>query len=145
MTTITLNTVRVYTNEDVYHYTVDNRPLQDLIANDNILLSAIQANIALIARNQNQLVTVPTTSASYTAPAGNNVTLFFNQALTLSITITAEALPIQGDILRIVRSSLATGAFNVTFNSKNLSAASESITWQFDGTNWQEVSYGTLI
>ena len=42
MSNITLNTVRYYTGDDPYHYTVDNRPLQDLNSNDQILLSAIQ-------------------------------------------------------------------------------------------------------
>lgn len=38
----TLNTVRYYTDDDVYHYTVDNRPLQDLASNDEILATAIE-------------------------------------------------------------------------------------------------------
>jgi hypothetical protein len=39
--TIELNEVRLYTDDDVYHYTVDNRPLQDLASNDEILAEAI--------------------------------------------------------------------------------------------------------
>lgn len=42
MSAITLNTVRYYTNQDVYHYTVDNRPLQDLASNDVILEQAVE-------------------------------------------------------------------------------------------------------
>ena len=37
----TLTTVRYYTQDDAYHYTIDNRPLQDLEANDLILKNAI--------------------------------------------------------------------------------------------------------
>jgi hypothetical protein len=135
MTTLTLNTVRYYTLSDVYHYTVDNRPLQDLASNDGILLNAI-------LRATPQLVTV---TGSTTAPTGCNVTIFYNQALTTNATITAEASPQNGDILRIVRSANATGAFNVTFNGKSLTTAGTSIMWQYDGSNWQEISYSTLI
>lgn len=39
MSLVTLNTVRYFDEDDVYHYTVDNRPLQDLASND-ILLQA---------------------------------------------------------------------------------------------------------
>lgn len=48
MSNISLNTVRYYTDADVYHYTVDNRPLQDLASNDQILLNAIQSLSASI-------------------------------------------------------------------------------------------------
>lgn len=39
----TFNPVRLYTENDAYHYTVDNRPLQDLNDNDEILANAIDA------------------------------------------------------------------------------------------------------
>jgi hypothetical protein len=42
MSSITLNTVRYYTGNDPYHYTIDNRPLQDLASNDVILQAAIE-------------------------------------------------------------------------------------------------------
>ncbi len=38
--------VRLYTDSDVYHFTTDNRPLQDLIDNDNILAAAVDAAMA---------------------------------------------------------------------------------------------------
>lgn len=37
----TLNTIRYFTQADPYHYTVDNRPLEDLEQNDLILSAAI--------------------------------------------------------------------------------------------------------
>jgi hypothetical protein len=43
-TAISLGTVRFYTNQDVYHWTVDNRPLQDLSSNDAILANAINTS-----------------------------------------------------------------------------------------------------
>lgn len=42
--TIQLTPVRYYSDNDVYHYTVDNRPLQDLAANDAALLAEITAS-----------------------------------------------------------------------------------------------------
>ena len=45
MSLVTLNTVRYYTNQDVYHYTIDNRPLQDLASNDVLL----QAGLDILA------------------------------------------------------------------------------------------------
>ena|SRR5579859_6341517 len=139
---VNFNTVRLYTNQDVYHYTIDNRPLQDLSSNDVLLQVAIDYVNSQIIRGQNQIVTV---TGNTTAPAGSSVTIFYNQALAGNATITAEAAPIQGDILRIVRSANATGAFNVTFNGKNLTTASTMIVWQYDGANWQEIAYSTLI
>ena len=41
MSLVTLNPVRYYTADDVFHYTVDNRPLQDLAANDVLLQETI--------------------------------------------------------------------------------------------------------
>lgn len=38
---VNLGTVRYYTNSDVYHYTTDNRPLQDLATNDALMAAAI--------------------------------------------------------------------------------------------------------
>lgn len=38
---VSLNPIRVYTEDDVYHYTSDNRPILDLKANDEILATAI--------------------------------------------------------------------------------------------------------
>lgn len=38
---VQLNTIRYYTNNDPYHYTVDNRPLSDLELNDLALKAAI--------------------------------------------------------------------------------------------------------
>ena len=40
---INLVPIQYYTDTDVYHYTVDNRPLQNLEANDIILRNAIEA------------------------------------------------------------------------------------------------------
>lgn len=39
----TLPEVRLYTEEDPYHYTIDNRPLSDLAARDDALINAIVA------------------------------------------------------------------------------------------------------
>ena len=39
----TLNTIRYYTADDGYHYTIDNRPLQDLEQNDIALKVALDS------------------------------------------------------------------------------------------------------
>lgn len=135
-TLINLGTVRFYNDGDVYHWTVDNRPLQDLNSNDAILANAIN-------RAGPQLSTV--TSSTVTAPSGAQVTLFYNQPLTSNATVTAAADPQNGDILRVVRSANVTGAYSITFNGKSLTTAATSITWQFDGLAWQEIGYNTLI
>ena len=43
MSNLTLPGVRVYTANDIYHYTTDNRPLIDLMSRDDALLAAINA------------------------------------------------------------------------------------------------------
>lgn len=48
MSLVTFNTVRFYTQDDVYHYTADNRPLQDLASNDTLLQAAIDILAAAI-------------------------------------------------------------------------------------------------
>jgi hypothetical protein len=49
MSLVTLNTVRYYTQADVYHYTVDNRPIQDLASNDLLLQAGLDMLNASIA------------------------------------------------------------------------------------------------
>jgi hypothetical protein len=142
MSLVTLVNVRNYTADDVYHYTVDARPIQDLESNDQ----ALQTGIDIINSSVQRVVSLFTPIAtSSTASSASHVTLFVNQVLTANITIAAAASPISGDIVHIVRSSAATGAFNVTFASTNLTAASSFITWQYDGSNWHQIGHGTLI
>jgi hypothetical protein len=48
MSLVTFNNVRYYTDTDVYHYTVDNRPLQDLASNDVLLQAGLDILAAAI-------------------------------------------------------------------------------------------------
>lgn len=142
MSQVTFVPVRYFTATDVFHYTVDNRPLQDLTSNDVLLQAAIDANYALINRHQPQMLTV---TSSFTAPSFSEVTVFANQPLVANITVSANPTPTAGDILRMVRSTSATGAFNLTFNSKSLTTAATTITWQYDGSTWWEIGSGVLV
>ena len=64
----TLTTVQYYTQFDPYYYTVDNRPLANLAANDVIIANALDYKIAVVD------VTGGSTPVVNTAPTGWSVT-----------------------------------------------------------------------
>jgi hypothetical protein len=88
---------------------------------------------------------IPVTSASFTTPSAANITLLYNQALTNNYRVFAGSGAQNGDIIRIVRTVNGTGAYTVTFGGKSLTVASTFIVWQYDGSGWQEIEYGTLL
>ena len=115
---LSLATVRYFTQDDPYHYTVDNRPLSDLDANDQVLLGAINQGVTGYSLPADGTLTPDVSSTSllvmeYTSPvtltdltggvdgqtvtilSGNgNVTLATNSTLTIhggSLTLTANS------------------------------------------------------
>lgn len=73
MSLVTLNTVRYLTADDVYHYTVDNRPLQDLASNDILLQAGLDLlNASLTAGVSDQIFV---TGTDYVAGTSNHVTM----------------------------------------------------------------------
>jgi hypothetical protein len=75
MSLVTLNTVRYLTADDVYHYTVDNRPLQDLASNDVLLQAGLDILAASISAGG-------VTSQDFIA--GTDFTVNVTTSLTLS-------------------------------------------------------------
>jgi len=73
-------------------------------------------------------------------------TLRYNTALTANRTITLSTTNMQnGEKLRVVRTSAATGAFNLDVGGlKTLTAASQWCDVEFNGTAWILVANGTL-
>ena len=72
--------VQYYTQSDPYYYTVDNRPLQDLAANDSVLASGVDMNRAMLTAG---LTITPTASGTYA--------LTPEQLLNRVLTVTGAA------------------------------------------------------
>lgn len=74
MSLVTFNNVRYYTADDPFHYTVDNRPLQDLAANDVLLQTAIDS-IATSLSGGNVSVKIFNAGTDFTAGTTTQLTL----------------------------------------------------------------------
>jgi hypothetical protein len=97
MSVITLNPVRYYTNQDVYHYTVDNRPLSDLASNDAVLEEAIETLDPALAPTAQPLsgqekVTV-LQNGQYVAAEISSISAFFNASPVVQVSTFASLPP----------------------------------------------------
>lgn len=128
MSLVTLNPVRYYSQDDVYHYTVDNRPLQDLASNDLLLQAGLDMLNASIAGGVSDQIFVNGTD--YTAGTSNHVTMissppnansmwvFFNDAyinqntyVVSGNTITFNStIPVGTTIIEIKWSNIGVGS-----------------------------------
>ncbi|MDF2435464.1 MAG: hypothetical protein JWP44_5095 [Mucilaginibacter sp.] len=144
MKSITLNTVRFITSDDVYHYTVDNRPLQDLESNDEILKVQLQ--------RQSPLTTGDVGDANITTGASGKTTVFYNSPLTVDRAVTLNTTnPQDGDLVRVVRTAGATGSSSLHVQgggaTPKVIAAGQWVDYEFWGNGlgiWMETGFGSL-
>lgn len=73
MSLVTLNTVRYFSDQDTYHYTIDNRPLQDLASNDILLQAGLDLLNASIAGGVSDQIFV--TGTDFVAGTSTYVTM----------------------------------------------------------------------
>ncbi|MNK27665.1 hypothetical protein D3C87_460270 [compost metagenome] len=106
--TTELGEVRYYTEDDVYHYSVDNRPLQDLASNDGILQAAIDALVN--AFNNGLFAKHFVAGTDFTA--GTTTTL----ALGASAPTSATGLWVFFNDKFVTSTSYALNAGNIIFN-----------------------------
>lgn len=142
---IELSQVRYYTDSDTYHYSVDNRPIQDLAANMEILKEEIQRITSVSLAHE--------ADSNKTLPEAGVVTLVF--VATLSATrfvYLNDANARYGDKARVVRTSAATGGSLLTIvgngtSMKNLSV-SQWAEFEFietlSGGRWFQTGFGSL-
>jgi hypothetical protein len=92
---LTLNEVEYYTGDDPYHYTIDNRPLQNLASNDAILVTAIQT---LAAATQPLAATSPTIGGSALAAGAvaSTTVAVAGAANTMAVVVTPVTYPGNG-------------------------------------------------
>lgn len=94
--TTSFNPVRYYTDQDVYHYTVDNRPLQDLASNDAVLEEAINTldpGLAPDAQTLNgQEKALVVQNGKYVATEISSMSAFFNATPVIQVS-TFASLP----------------------------------------------------
>lgn len=83
---------------------------------------------------------------SWTAHSSENV-IFYNSPLTANRTVTLTTVTSAFGRVRVVRGGGATGAFNLTVNGKNLTAAGTWIEFARSATDstWLQVGYGALL
>lgn len=127
MSLVTFNTVRYYTDADVYHYTVDNRPLQDLASNDVLLQSAID------------ILAAATSGGGVTAQdffSGTHFTAGTTTALTLSSTpASASGLWVFFDGVYQNVTTYTLNSATITFGSAiPLGVTSVEVKWANGGT-----------
>lgn len=142
MNNVTLVPVRYFTDADTYHYSIENRPMQDLAANDGLIINALRRQFA---------GTVVTGDADTAAPDGGILTIVYNAPLTAVRAINLNlATPQDGDIVRVVRQSAASGASTLSVKRgatslKNLAANQWGMfTYIGSLSLWVETAFGTL-
>jgi hypothetical protein len=113
MSLVTFNTVRFYTEDDSYHYTVDNRPLQDLASNDTLLQAAIdEVNVSV---SNLMPVVVSPGDVNITVTEAPNTFVYYSSPITATRTVTMPSI-VDGQIctVRVTRASTATGGFSIS-------------------------------
>lgn len=144
MKTISLNTVRYFTDADVYHYTVENRPLTDLASNDEVL--------KLDLERQSPLTTADVGDANLTTGNSGRTTVFYNSPLTVDRAVTLNTTnPQDGDFVRVVRTVNSTGASSLHIqaggSAPKLLAVGQWADYEFWGKGlgiWMQTGFGSL-
>lgn len=90
MTAVTLVPVRFILPTDVYHYSVDNRPLGDL--NTNVLAIATALNSLVGYSNLPAAVTVPASGVAYQNTATYPVDLLISGGTVSAITFSRDGV-----------------------------------------------------
>jgi len=141
MSTIILPEVRFHTEDDAYHYTVDNRPLEDLSSRDDVLAAAIDRQKSVELRGD----------GSFVLTSADKFYQYFRTALTADRTIE---LPTTGLYVGLdfyfVRYALS--SFNLTIvdplSGKNIVFSANQRRFAhyvlISETEWSPVSNGTL-
>jgi hypothetical protein len=144
MKNITLNQVRVFTENDVYHYTVENRPVTDLASNDEILKTELE--------RQSRVTTSDMGDADSSPVASGRITVFYNTPLTSARVVNLNITnPQDGDMVRVVRTTNATGASTLTIQgggaTHKILAVGQWTDYEFWGKGlnlWMETGFGSL-
>lgn len=141
MSTIILPEVRYHTEDDAYHYTVDNRPLEDLASRDDALASSIERFRGVDVRGDE----------SVTLTASDKYYQYYRNALTADRTLTLPTTGLYvGLSFHITRYALSSFNLNIVdpLSGKNLTfSAGQRRFAQYvliTETEWGLVSNGTL-
>jgi hypothetical protein len=149
MSLVTFNTVRFYTQDDVYHYTADNRPLQDLASNDTLLQEAIDT----VNDSVSNLATVVVSpgDVNVVVVEAPNTLVYYTTAITATRTVTMPNITDSNVCtVRVTRASTSTGSFSISIkqpggaNIKSLSSAGTWADFMYTGSAWIQTAAGSL-
>lgn len=123
-----LNTVRYYTSDDDYHYTIDNRVAGDLAARDEVLATAFDAGLfpaalgfgtgagGAVTQSSNKSTTV-VLSKSCGSITMNSAALNANTAVSFTLTNTLIAAT---DVVTVcIKSGATTASYLVSVDAVN--------------------------